>query len=177
MYIAYVGPFCVCCSRGLCNAVFVKNAQCALFTNTLSQDFFFYKYRCMESRTESFIFLFFVLSGVILHHRTDQQLTQLFFFLAFKSRYIPKGLSEYVAFIWFMSVEQIFCIFPNSIFLSFAEPPFHALRAKKMEIYSTNQINSTHTDMMNNVNYRQSMFISDMKTFDSAIHDFHSYVE
>ena len=31
--------------------------------------------------------------------------------------------------------------------------------------------------MMNNVNYRQSMFISDMKTFDSAIHDFHSYVE
>ena len=41
MYIVYVGPFCVCCSRGLCNAVFVKNAQCALFTNTLSQDFFF----------------------------------------------------------------------------------------------------------------------------------------
>ena len=76
-----------------------------------------------------------------------------------------------------MSVEQIFCIFPNSIFLSFAEPPFHALRAKKMEIYSTNQINSTHTDIMKNVNYRESMFILDMKTFGSAIFSTHMMVE
>ena len=73
-----------------------------------------------------------------------------------------------------MSVEQIFCIFPNSIFLSFAEPPFHALRAKKIEIYSTNQINSTHTDMMNNLNNRQSMFILNMKTFDSAMISTHN---
>ena len=33
-----------------------------------------------------------------------------------------------------------FSMFLNSIFLSFAEPPFHALRAKKMDIYSTNQM-------------------------------------
>ena len=40
-----------------------------------------------------------------------------------------------------------FSMFLNSIFLSFAEPPFHALRAKKMDIYSTNQIASTHMDV------------------------------
>ena len=40
-----------------------------------------------------------------------------------------------------------FSSFLNSIFLSFAEPPFHALRAKKMDIYSTNQIASTHMDV------------------------------